>query len=74
MKPVLLWQSDQEEKAKFEGRIIEGLKSLITSNNDNFKKMSESLKVKRETKPVRLVKPTKVPTWTKEMTLETYLK
>ena len=39
MKPILLRHNDQEEKAKLEGKITEGMKSLITSNNDNFKQM-----------------------------------
>ena len=77
MKPILCWQKDEEDKIKMQGRIMEGLKELKINNEsvkENVTQICMLLKSKGEYKPLRLVKRAKVPTWSKEIMLETYLK
>ena len=50
--------------------ILVGMNKLVESQNTNMAAMIESMK----TKTTKLVKPAKVPGWTKEMTLDVYLK
>ena len=50
--------------------ILVGMNKLVKSQNTNMAAMIESMK----TKTTKLVKPAKVPGWTKEMTLDVYLK
>ena len=50
--------------------IIVGMNKLVESQNTNMAAMIESMK----TKKTKLVKPDKVPVWTKEMMLDIYLK
>ena len=53
--------------------ILVGMNKLVESQNANIATIIESMKVK-ETQTAKLVKPAKVPAWTKEMTLVVYLK
>ena len=50
--------------------IFVGMNKIVESQNTNMEAMIESMK----TKTTKLVKPAKVPGWTKEMTLDVYLK
>ena len=54
--------------------MIEGLMQLIKSNKESMEEMCEFFKSKGENRLSRLVKLPKVPTLSKEMTLDTYLK
>ena len=73
MKPIRKWQPDEEENTKMKSDILVGMNRLVDSQNANIATMQESMKVK-ETKTAKLVKPAKVPVWTKEMLLAVYLK
>ena len=64
MKPIRKWQVDQEEKAKMQSDILMGMKEIVDSNNANMAKVIESMKVK-ENRTAKLVKPARVPAWTK---------
>ena len=49
------------------------MNKIVESQNANIATIIESMKVK-ENKTAKLIKPAKVPAWTKEMTLAVYLK
>ena len=66
-----------------EGLLLDGLKRLMVQisgqNTDNMTKLMDSLKAKKEetvveVRTARVTKPTKVPSWTRDLTLETYIK
>ena len=70
-------------KEKEESLLLDGLKRLVTQiagqNTDNMMKLVDSLKTKEEktvseVRTARVTKPAKVPSWTKDLTLETYIK
>jgi len=71
MKPIRKWQEDEEEKTKMQRDILGGINKLVQSQNANVATLIESIKVE-ETKSDKLVKPAKVPVWTKEMTLAVF--
>ena len=73
MKPIRKWQMEQEEKAKMQSDWLMGMREIVTLNNENMVKVIDSMKVK-ENRTAKLVKPARVPAWTKEMTLTVYLK
>ena len=60
--------------------LLDGLKKVMVQisgqNTDNMNVLVESLTAKKDdvVRPARLTKPAKVPTWTKDITLETYMK
>ena len=69
-----------------EGIFLKGLKELVESINVNMNKLVKSLvkdeggndtseaRPRTETRVARVTKPARVPTWTKKMSLETYMK
>ena len=66
---------------KEQGVLLQGLRELIDSNTENIKSLLNVRK--REHSPwvhpsshwlAKLTKPAKVPSWTKDMSLETYVK
>ena len=70
-------------KEKEESLLLDGLKRLMTQiagqNTDNMTKLVDSLKTKEEktvseVRTAWVTKPAKVPSWTKDLTLETYIK
>ena len=73
----------KREKEIEQGTFLKGLEKLIASNTENMKSFFHNMK-KREhspsgssspsTRPAKLTKPAKVPSWTKDMSLETYIK
>ena len=71
------------DKGKEESLLLDGLKKLVThragQNTNNMTKLVDSLKTKKEetvseVRTARVTKPAKVPSWTKDLTLETYVK
>ena len=76
------WKKETED-----GILLEGLKKLaeeqkrlmvqiLRQNTENMNMLVESLNTKKDDsiRPARVTKPAKVPTWTKDITLETYIK
>ena len=71
-------------KEKEESLLLDGLKRLVTQiagqNTDNMTKLVDSLKTKEskdtvsEVRTAQVTKPAKVPSWTKDIALETYIK
>ena len=63
-----------------QGVLLEGLKELVTTITEsnksllNLKKTESTTTSPSSQKPAELTKPTKVPSWTKDMSLETYVK
>merc|ERR1712030_208507 len=80
------WKKETEEGIlleglkKLENSREEGLKKLMVQisgqNTENMNVLVESLNAKKDdsVRPARVTKPAKVPTWTKDITLETYIK
>ena len=70
-------------KEKEESLLLDSLKKFVTQivgqKTDNMTKLVDSLKSKEEktvseVSTARVTKPAKVPSWTKDLTLETYIK
>ena len=68
-----------------QGILLQGLKDLINSNTESMAKLINYNTKKSEASPspsndagtvkvTKLTKPAKVPSWTKDMSLETYIK
>ena len=64
-----------------QGVLLQGLKELVTSITEgnksllNVKKREHSPSMTSSSpRPAKLTKPAKVPSWTKDMSLETYVK
>ena len=80
MKEVMMERRRAIEKDSLKDSLLEGFKSIMVhvqnENNVNMEKLCGALVKKEETqtKPSRVVKLAKVPTWTKEISLETYRK
>ena len=61
---------------------MQGLERLINSNTETMKSLVQNLRKRKlspsvhhsSSKPAKLTKPAKVPTWTKDMSLKTYVK
>ena len=83
VKPILKIMKDDFKRDMEQGILMQGLKELINSNGEimgkslDSKKSNVSLSPSHDTGAARvskLTKPEKVPTWTKDMSLETYVK
>ena len=82
VKPILKIIKDKTRKEMEQGVLLQGLRELIDSNTENIKSLLNVKKKELSTsnnsssspRPAKLTKPTKVPSWTKEMSLETYVK
>ena len=66
-----------------QGVLLQGLKELVTSITESNKSLFTTKKHEHfpsndshsySQRPAKLTKPTKVPSWTKDMSLETYIK
>ena len=83
VKPILKMMKEEMKKEIEQGEFLQGLERLIGSNTENMKSFFHNVK-KRELspsnespsseRPAKLTKPAKVPSWTKDMSLETYVK
>ena len=80
VKPILKIIQAEREKEIEQGTFLEGIEKLMASNEENMKSFFHNVR-KREHSPsekssssARLTKPAKVPSWTKDMSLETYVK
>ena len=73
---------EETRKEMGQGVLLQGLRELIDSNTENIKsllnvkkrELSPSNNSSSSPRPAKLTKPTKVPSWTKDMFLETYVK
>ena len=75
---------EENRKDVQEGILLKGLRDLIDSNTKNMvanmTKLVNNLRTETgshygtETRVAKITKPAKVPTWTKKMSLETYVK
>ena len=90
MKTVIRWTKASKEKEKDEASLLEGLKKLmfdLTEHNTKnietvlsalkvylVKDATESFGVRDTTRTAMVIKPAKIPTWTKTLSLETYTK
>ena len=69
------WKKETEESLLLEG-LKRAMVQISGQNAENMNVLVESLKAKKDdfVRPARVTKPAKVPTWTKDITLETYIK
>ena len=84
IKTVITMAKADMSKEKEESLLLEGLKRLMNQiagqNTDNMTKLVDSLKTKEskdtvsKVRTARVTKPAKVPSWTKDIALETYIK
>ena len=85
VKPILKMMKEKMKKDMEQGVLLQGLKELITSNTESIKTLFNYNTKKCEASPsndsslppsrtAKLTKPAKVPSWTKDMSLETYVK
>ena len=70
MEPIRKWQADEDEKKRMNSDILVGMKQMsdaITKGNTDLVEVMKG-------RPIKLVKPAKVPNWGKDMKLDVYLK
>ena len=79
VKPILKIMKEDQRKEMEQGVLLQGLKELVTTITEGNKSL---LQVKKRElspntntqRPAKWTKPAKVPSWTKDMSLETYVK
>ena len=84
VKPILKMMKEETKKEMEQGVLLQGLRELIDSNTENIKSLFHNVKKHEHSpsndshsfspRPAKLTKPAKVPSWTKDMSLETYVK
>ena len=90
VKPILKIMQEESKKEIEQGAFLKGLEKLvasnsemIASNDENMKSFFQTIKKREHSpsnhsspspRPAKLTKPAKVPSWTKDMSLETYVK
>ena len=83
VKPILKIMKEDFKKDMEQGILMQGLKDLINFNTEsmailiNLQKSEVSTSLSHDASTARvskLTKPAKVPSWTKDMSLETYVK
>ena len=82
VKPILKMMKEETKKEMEQGVLLQGLRELIDSNTENIKSLFQNVRKREHSpssnspspKPAKLTKPAKVPSWTKDMSLETYVK
>ena len=62
MKPILQWQENEEQKTRMQSDLLGGIREIVEMMD------------KKENRTAKIVKPARVPAWTKTMSLEVYLK
>ena len=83
VKPILKMMKEEVKKEMEQGVLLQGLKELVTSITESNKSLFTAKKHEHSPsndspssspRPAKLTKPVKVPSWTKDMSLETYVK
>lgn len=80
VKPILKKLKEDQKKEMEQGVLLQGLKELVTSIIEgnksllSVKKREHSPSMNSSPRPAKLTKPAKAPSWTKDMSLETYVK
>ena len=81
VKPILKMLKEDQRKEMEQGVLLQGLKELVTTITEgnksllNVKKREHSPSVSPSSqRPTKLTNPAKVPSWTMDMSLETYVK
>ena len=87
IKTIVKMAKAELSKEQEESLLLDGLKKLVVQiadkNTGNIGKVVDALKTRKEeflgetaptTRAARLTKPAKVPSWTKDLSLETYIK
>ena len=82
LKPILKEIKEERAKEKEQNVYLDGIREILNTLNMNWdlptdtkEKKSTPMEVSTvNNKPRLLTKPAKVPVWTKDITLETYIK
>ena len=82
VKPILRMIRKEAMKEKEQGVFLQGLEKLIASNTENIKPLFQTIRKREHSplahspspRPAKPTKPAKVSSWTKDMSLETYIK
>ena len=83
VKPIFKMMKEEMNKEMEQGVLLQGLKERVTSITESNKSLFTIKKCENSPsndfhssfpRPAKLTKPTKVPSWTKDMSLETYVK
>ena len=82
VKPILKMMKEETRKEMEQGVLLQGLRELIDSNTENIKSLIQNVRKREHSpssnspspRPAKLTKPTKVPSSTKDIFLETYVK
>merc|ERR1711867_416652 len=79
MREEAIKEAGQEKE---QGVLLQGLRELIDCNAENMKSFFQNIRKREHSplvhphshRPTKLTKSAKVPSWTKDMSLETYVK
>ena len=70
MEPIRRWYKDEMEKRQSNSELLQGLQNMTDAIINGNKEMYNGFK----DRPNKLVKPAKVPSWSKGMKLDVYVK
>ena len=70
MEPIRRWYKDEMEKRQANSELLQGLQNMTDAIINGNKEMVNGFK----DRPSKLVKPAKVPSWSKGMKLDVYVK
>ena len=70
MEPIRRWYKDEMEKRQANSELLQGLQNMTDAIINGNKEMYNGFK----DRPSKLVKPAKVPSWSKGMKLDVYVK
>ena len=74
MEPIRRWYKDEMEKRQVNSELLQGLQDMTAANQKGLQEMTAAIMSGNKDRPNKLVKPAKVPSWSKGMKLEAYEK
>ena len=74
MEPIRKWYKEEMDKKSMNSELLKGLQEMTAANQKGLQEMTEAIMSGNRDRPNKLVKPAKVPSWSKGMKLEVYEK
>ena len=74
MEPIRKEYKEEMDKKLRDSELIQGLKEMTAANQEGLEKMTAAIINGSKDKPNKLVKPAKVPSWSKGMKFEVYVR
>ena len=74
MEPIRKEHKEEMDKKLRDSELLQGLKEMTAANQQGLEKMTAAIINGSKDKPNKLVKPAKVPSWSKGMKFEVYVK